>query len=150
MGNVFCILCNFIVHFRHMFCSLFYKLTYVRRICKRSLSTKRLKILLPEINKECFKWDYNEWDYNAIQKQWPKVFYKKAVLKNFAIFTGKHLCWSVFFIKWQNFSPATLLKRDSNTGLFLWVLRNFKEHLFWRISANCCFYIFQVNYLKRL
>ena len=25
-------------------------------------------------------------------------FYKKAVLKNFAIFTGKHLCWIVFFL----------------------------------------------------
>ena len=28
-----------------------------------------------------------------IQKQPPVVFYKKAVLKNFAVFTGKHLCW---------------------------------------------------------
>ena len=27
-------------------------------------------------------------------KQLPEVFYKKAVLKNFAIFTGKHLYWS--------------------------------------------------------
>ena len=33
----------------------------------------------------------------------PEVFYKKAVLKNF----------------------ATLLKRDSNTGVFLWILQNF-------------------------
>ena len=24
---------------------------------------------------------------------------KKAVLKHFAIFTGKHLCWSIFLIK---------------------------------------------------
>ena len=24
-----------------------------------------------------------------------KVFYKKAVVKNLAIFTGKHLCWSL-------------------------------------------------------
>ena len=41
---------------------------------------------------------------------------KKSVLKNFAIFTGKHQCWSIFLI---------LLKRDSNTGVFLWILRNF-------------------------
>ena len=27
------------------------------------------------------------------QKQTLDVFYKKAVLKNFAIFTEKHLCW---------------------------------------------------------
>ena len=29
-------------------------------------------------------------------KQRPEVFYKKAVLKSFAIFTGKLLCWSPF------------------------------------------------------
>ena len=52
---------------------------------------------------------------------------KKSVLKNFAIFTGKHQCWSIFLI---------LLKRDSNTGVFLWILQNFQEHLFWGISAN--------------
>ena len=28
-----------------------------------------------------------------IQKQPPEVFYKKVVLKNFAVFTKKHLCW---------------------------------------------------------
>ena len=43
---------------------------------------------------------------------------KKAVLKNFAIFTGKHLCWGLFLIKLQVSRPATLLKRDSNTGKF--------------------------------
>ena len=30
-----------------------------------------------------------------------EVFYKKAVVKNFAIFIGKHLCWSLFFVKLQ-------------------------------------------------
>ena len=35
-----------------------------------------------------------------LQKQAPEVFYKKTVLKNFAIFT-KHLCWSLFLIKLQ-------------------------------------------------
>ena len=33
-----------------------------------------------------------------IQKQPPKVLYENAVLRNFAIFTGKHLCWSLFLI----------------------------------------------------
>ena len=36
----------------------------------------------------------------------PEVFYKKGVLKNFAKFTGKHLCQSLFFNKVR----ATLLK----------------------------------------
>ena len=46
------------------------------------------------------------------------VFYERSVFKNFAIFTGKHLCWSLFLIKFQAFRLATLLKRDSDTGVF--------------------------------
>ena len=34
-----------------------------------------------------------------ILKQPREVFFKKGVLKNFANFTGKHLCWSLFFNK---------------------------------------------------
>ena len=71
------------------------------------------------------------------------MIYKKAALKNFAIFTGKHLCWSFFIIKLQAFSTTILLERDSNTaGVFLWILRNFKDNLFWRTSANDCFWEF--------
>ena len=36
-----------------------------------------------------------------------QVFYKKAVLENFAIFVGKQLCWSLFFNKLQTFNPTT-------------------------------------------
>ena len=35
----------------------------------------------------------------------------------FAIFTRKHLCWSLFSIR-----SAIFLKRDSNRGVFLWIL----------------------------
>ena len=61
---------------------------------------------------------------NAI-KQPTEVFYKKTVQLNFTIFTGIHLCWR----------PATLLKRDSNTGTlsseYDEILKNvyFAEHL---------------------
>ena len=34
---------------------------------------------------------------------------KKVVLKNFAVFTRKHLYWSLFLIKLQAFRPTTLL-----------------------------------------
>ena len=46
---------------------------------------------------------------------------KKGVLRNFAKFTGKHLCQSLFFNKVAGLSlmPATLLKRDPGTGVFL-------------------------------
>ena len=39
----------------------------------------------------------------------PDVFCKKGVLRNFADFTGKHLCQSLFFKKVAG--PATLLKK---------------------------------------
>ena len=42
-----------------------------------------------------------------------------GVYKNFAIFTGKHLCWSLFLIKLQASRPETLLEIDSNAGVFL-------------------------------
>ena len=45
------------------------------------------------------------------QKPPPEVFCKKGVLRNFAEFTGKHLCQSLFFIK-------------------LPILRNLEEQLF--------------------
>ena len=37
---------------------------------------------------------------------------------------------------WRN---ATLLKRDSDLGVFLLNLRNFQEHLIWRTSSNKCY-----------
>ena len=44
---------------------------------------------------------------------------KKTVLKNFAVVTRKHFSWSLFLMKLQAFSPATLLKKESNTSIFL-------------------------------
>ena len=41
------------------------------------------------------------------------MFFKRCVHKNFANFTGKHLCWGLFLIKLQALRPATSLKRDS-------------------------------------
>ena len=45
-----------------------------------------------------------------MKKQPAKVFCKRSCLKNFANFTGKHLCWKL---------PATLLNGDSNADVFL-------------------------------
>ena len=48
-----------------------------------------------------------------------RSFSKKPVLKNLAILMEKHLCWSLFLIKLQDWMLATLLKRDSNSVAFL-------------------------------
>ena len=60
--------------------------------------------------------------------QSPQVFYKKVVLINVRIFAEKHLCWSLFLINLQAWRPATLLKRDPNTGIFLWILPHFQQY----------------------
>ena len=45
----------------------------------------------------------------------------KITLKNFVTITGKHLCRKLFLRKLQAWKPATLLKRDSDTNIFLWI-----------------------------
>ena len=45
--------------------------------------------------------------------------YKEGVPYKFAIFAIKRLCWGLFLMKSQARRPATLLKRDSNTGVFV-------------------------------
>ena len=53
----------------------------------RSLFCSLLSTLIPLIS--------------SLQKQPSEVFCKKSVLKNFAIFTGKHLCWSLIIKKFH-------------------------------------------------
>ena len=53
------------------------------------------------------------------------ILQKRRSLKKIANFTGKYLCWRLLLTKLQAWRPATLLKTDSNTGVFLWKLRNF-------------------------
>ena len=78
---------------------------------------------------------------------------KKLSLKNFAIFTGKHLCWSFFLIKlaWRH---ATLLKRDSNTKLkffikFLFFHQMIAIQKLWKmlffISSEKLFFLFHLK-----
>ena len=44
-----------------------------------------------------------------------------------------------FFDKVAGFRPATLLKKRSGAGVFLWVLWNFWEHLFLQNTSGGCF-----------
>ena len=48
--------------------------------------------------------------YDTPRSSRPFVFCK-GVLRNFAKFTGKHLCQSFFFNKVADLRPATLLKK---------------------------------------
>ena len=63
--------------------------------------------------------------------------FKKGVLKNFAIFIGEHLCWSLFLIEFQPFRPANLFKKILQRRCFLVNIVEFLstvfliEHLWW-------------------
>ena len=52
----------------------------------------------------------------SLPKVSSEAFFKLNFINNFA--AGKHLCYSLILIKLQVFRPATLLKRDSNRGVF--------------------------------
>ena len=65
------------------------------------------------------------------------MFYKKQRSWNIRKFHVKALVLESLFNKIAGLQAATLSKRDSNTGSFLWKLWNFLEHL--RTSANDCF-----------
>ena len=41
------------------------------------------------------------------------MYFRIGALKDFVMFTEKHLCWSLFLINMHAWRPATLLKRDS-------------------------------------
>ena len=68
------------------------------------------------------------------QKQLPEVFYKKIVLKNFAIFTEKHLYQNLSTIKLQPYRPATSLKRLQHRRFFF----NIAQFLRTPISKSTC------------
>ena len=55
-----------------------------------------------------------------------EVFWKKGVFKNFAKFTGKHPCQSLFFAAWG----LQLLKRESGTGVFCDLVKFFRTPFF--------------------
>ena len=70
----------------------------------------------------------------------PEVLCKKGVLRNFAKFTGKHLCQGLFLNKVADLRPATLLKKRlwhrRFTVNFAKFLKTpfFIEHLLWLLS----------------
>ena len=77
-----------------------------------------------------------------------KCCVKKGVLKNFAKFTGKYLCWSLFFNKVEGLRPATSLKkklqhRSFPMNLAISFYTFFTEHL--RKTA-CAIYNYSLKY----
>ena len=53
-----------------------------------------------------------------------------VLLKISQISLEKYMCWSLFLRKLQALRPANLLKRNPNTGIFLWNWQDFQKHFF--------------------
>ena len=54
-----------------------------------------------------------------------EVFYKIAILKNFVIFTGKLLCWGLFFINVAGLQACNCIKKGLQHRYFLVNIRKF-------------------------
>ena len=84
----------------------------------------------------------------AVRNSPSQMFFKIGVLKNITIFTGKHLCCSLFLIKLHVWRPATLLRRDTNAVVFRLNLRNPEEHLFLQKTSVFPFELLSRKVLK--
>ena len=75
---------------------------------------------------------------NTIRSSRPELFCKKGVLKNFAKFTGKHQCQSLFFTKVEVLRPATRLWHSYFSVNFAKFLKTpfLTEHLRWLLQKN--------------
>ena len=77
-------------------------------------------------------------------KQPPVVFYKKGFCKNFAKFTGKRLCQSLFFNKVAGLRPTTLLTKRLSHRCFPVKFAKFLRTAFLQNSSENCFSKFNI------
>ena len=70
-------------------------------------------------------------------------YWREYSFKKFAKFIRKHLCQSLFFNKVADLRPVIYQKRDSGTGIFLWILRNFWDHFFSYNTSRGCIWVWQ-------
>ena len=72
-----------------------------------------------------------------------EVFCKKDALRNFAKFSGKHLCQSLFFNKVADLRPETLSKKSIWYSCFPVSFVEFVRTPFLQSTSNGCFYVFE-------
>ena len=80
-------------------------------------------------------------NYLIFRSSRPYVFCKNGVLRNFAKFTGKHLCQSLYFNKVAGLRPATLLKKRLWHRCFPVNFVKFLRNLFLQNTSGGCFSI---------
>ena len=71
-----------------------------------------------------------------------QMFSKTSVFKNFAIFTIKKLCWSLFLIKFQDLRPTFLFKKRLQRWCFSVNIAKFLRTTF--LLKTCSLYLFEI------
>ena len=111
---------------------------YIKNFFSKSDQIRRFLSVFPKFLKKIVLITFNFFKSFALQRNSrPEVFCEKGVLRNFARFTGKHLCQSLFFNKDEG-STCNLLKKEALTLVF------FRE--FCKISKNT----FSIEHLRWL
>ena len=113
-----------------------------KKMCKHYLLTVQLhRLFIPTI----VMYIFTNWEMNFRSL---KVFYRKCVLRNFAKFTGKHLCQSLFFNKVAGNRPVPECF-PMNFSKFLKVpffLLNFSDGWFCVSSFDLAFFIMILSF----
>ena len=71
-----------------------------------------------------------------------QMFSKAGVLKNFAIFAGKNLCWSFFLIEFQDWRPTFLFKKRLERRCFSVNIAKFLRAAF--LLKTCTLNLFKI------
>ena len=85
---------------------------------------------------------YVTWSCRKTFKRCSDMFSKTGVLKNFAIFTGKNLCWSLFLIEFQDWRPTFLFKKRLQRRCFSVNIAKFLRTVV--LLKNCSLYLFEI------
>ena len=80
----------------------------------------------------------------ALRSSHRRCSVRKVVLRNFANFTGKHLCQSLFFNKIADLRPATLFRKRLWHRCFPVNFVKFLRTPFYRISLGDCSMSFKI------
>ena len=91
--------------------------------------------------------------YSVEQLFWRISIFRISSLKVFCNFRKIHRKTNVsesLFKSTCSSKPPTLLKRNSDADVFLWVWWNFKEHRFYRTPPKVCFCISGEHLLQRM
>ena len=91
------------------------------------------------ILRSCFKFEPEETSVEFTETIARRCSVRKAVLRHFAKFTGKHLCKSLFFNKVAGLRPATFLKKRLWDRCFPVNFAKFLRTPFLQTTSGGCF-----------